>query len=92
MDSSYFFRSFHHHYVGLTVSALAIGILLPVIWMLRKSEPHGTASSPKNMQRHNLLKARGLLYPRACLEMAAIRKFIQLRTESPTQTPGVLVP
>ena len=38
LDRSYFFGSFHHQYAGPVVSALAVAILLPVIWMLRKSE------------------------------------------------------
>ncbi len=37
-DRSYFFGSFHHQYGGLAVSALAVALLLPLIWMLRKSE------------------------------------------------------
>ena len=39
LDRSHFFDSFHHRYGGLAVSALAVGLLLPVIWILPKSEP-----------------------------------------------------
>lgn len=38
VDRSYFFGSFHHQYGGLAVSALAVALLLPLIWMLRRSE------------------------------------------------------
>ena len=38
LDRSYFSGSFHHQYGGLAVSALAVAILLPLIWILRKSE------------------------------------------------------
>ena len=38
LDRSYFFGSFHHQYRGLAISALAVTLLLPVIWRLRKSE------------------------------------------------------
>jgi exosortase/archaeosortase family protein len=38
-DRSFFFGSFHHEYGGLAVSALAITMLVPLIWALRKSEP-----------------------------------------------------
>jgi exosortase len=38
LDHSYFFGSFHHQYGGLAVSAMAVAILLPIIWTLRKSE------------------------------------------------------
>lgn len=37
-DRSYFYGSFHHQYGGLAVSALAVALLLPLIWMLRRSE------------------------------------------------------
>ena len=38
VDGSFFDGSFHHKYGGLAVSALALGILVPVVWILRKSE------------------------------------------------------
>lgn len=38
LDRSYFFGSFHHQYGGPAVSALAVTLLLPIIWILRKSE------------------------------------------------------
>ena len=38
VDRSFFDGSFHHQYGGLAVSALALAILVPVVWILRKSE------------------------------------------------------
>jgi exosortase len=38
VDHSYFFGEFHHHYGGMAVSALAVALLLPIIWVLRKTE------------------------------------------------------
>jgi exosortase len=46
-DHSFFFGSFHHQYGGLAVSALAVAMLVPVIWMLRKSEPSDHLAAEK---------------------------------------------
>jgi exosortase len=40
VDPGFFVGTFHHQYSGVTFSALAIVLLLPVIWLLQKSELH----------------------------------------------------
>ena len=57
VDPGFFVGTFHHQYSGVTFSALAIVLLLPVIWLLQKSELHQRpsqvpfASSPNPVPR-----------------------------------------
>jgi exosortase len=58
VDAGFLTGELHHRYGGLVFSLLALGVLIPVLWLLQKSERSGQNSGPRGEHSRNLFLSR----------------------------------